>query len=306
MKVNLYYNDRNAIRNGVDEGVHIVDVPADALSAEERAWLADNLHLHNSDYAFEATFPCTAEALVSAVKAEVAQIAKRAAQIAAEKSAATEAWLQIQDADLVHEFESGVWEIRTKIYEGKPDRCWGDSIDKDDPRVVARWPRLETRRDAKVTEQRQKWAIEKQAAKEREAAAAAAKAAAEERETAARNEWIAAHGSARLRRLVAENIECAAVYRDERLALDRPEWRYDDNSIRGAAEEIRNASEEALAILDEARKTATDAKLVYWVADEETDDDGEFEYEEFRGAVCVATFLDRQIVFRPPAEIVRT
>lgn len=306
MHITLKLNSREAVRAGVDAGYHRVEIPADALSPTEREWVATRLSFdQNSPYDEHITCDVatpTPEAVIAWARVGSAAAAKQAADTVAKKSAATEAWLQIPDADLVHEFGSGVWEIMTKIHEGKPDRCWGDSINQDDPRVVARWPRLETLRDAKVTEQRQKWAIEKQAAKEREAAAAAAKQAAEERETAVRNEWIAAHGSARLRRLVAEQIECEAVYRDERLALERPEWRYDDNSIRGAAEEIRNASEEALTRLDEARKTAPDARLVYWVADA----DGEMDCEDFRGPVCVAEFQDRQIVFRPPAEIVRS
>ncbi len=66
-------------------------------------------------------------------------------------------------------------------------------------------------------------------------------------------------------------------------------------------DEPRNAPQEALDLLDAARKTSPDAKLRYrgWWRKatedeaEEADRDGEIFQEEYR---CLATFLDRLIV----------
>lgn len=122
----------------------------------------------------------------------------------------------------------------------------------------------------------------------------------QERETQRheRAAWIEAHGSPRLRRLLAEEIEHEAVYRDERLALERPGWRWD--TITGTQQhEPRNAPDSALDLLDEARKLAPDARLVYWTVDEAPDD----EYEDVsrvavRGYTCEAKFMGSTIVFR--------
>lgn len=115
----------------------------------------------------------------------------------------------------------------------------------------------------------------------------AAKLAAEEAEAVERNSWIAEHGSPRLRRLAAESIECGAVYRDERLAAERPGWEWEDAIPDGLAEREapRNAPEAALDLLDRARETAPDATLGF-VADA----------DHGRGYVASATFLGRAIV----------
>lgn len=115
-----------------------------------------------------------------------------------------------------------------------------------------------------------------------------------------RIEWIREHGSPRLRRLLEEGIEHGAVYRDERLAMERPGWRYNEHWI---AQEPRNAPMKALELLDDARQTAPDARLVYWTAtlpcdDCEDEDDCYCEVEEVRGYTCEAEFLGRKIVYR--------
>ena len=126
----------------------------------------------------------------------------------------------------------------------------------------------------------------------REAEAAQAKAAAEAAAKAEVAAWIAAHGSVRLRRCVAEGIECAAAYRDERLALERPGWEWDTD---GVDSEPRNPSDEAFTLLDEARKTAPDAKLNYLVIEAEIDEDGPETAADWRGTVAQAEFLGRTI-----------
>lgn len=109
--------------------------------------------------------------------------------------------------------------------------------------------------------------------------------AAQAAEAAERRAWIEAHGSPRLRRLLAEGIEHLAVYRDERLAVERPGWCWLDDVDDVDLDEPRNAPEEALDLLDVARATAPDATLAYYVTGT-----GE------RGYIARATYLDRDIV----------
>lgn len=131
---------------------------------------------------------------------------------------------------------------------------------------------------------------------------AADKAAAE---AAARDEmlaWIAAHGSPRLRRCVAEGIECRAAYRDERLAVDRPGWRWYE-AVRGEFDAPRNPPEDAFAQLDAARKTSPDAQLGWHTADEETDNEtGDVTADAWQGYIAHAEFLGRTIILGGPQE----
>lgn len=135
-------------------------------------------------------------------------------------------------------------------------------------------------------ESERKAAIE---AKERAEASAKAEAA------RAMAEWIGAHGSARLRRCLAEGIKCAGLYRDERLAADRPGWQWDTE---GTNDDAVNPPEEAFAMLDAARKTAPTAKLVLLKIDEETDPDtGDVVRDASESFAAVADFLGRGIIF---------
>lgn len=111
---------------------------------------------------------------------------------------------------------------------------------------------------------------------------------------AERAEWIAEHGSNRLKRLAKEGIEHSAVYRDERLALDRPGWRFQPKNI--ALDEPRNPPEAALDLLDAARESDPAAKLFFATLTIEADYDPEHnEYEHFYAAQ--AQFLGRSILF---------
>lgn len=129
-----------------------------------------------------------------------------------------------------------------------------------------------------------------------------ARAAAQDAE---RLRWIAEHGSTRLKRLVAESIEHQAVYRDERLALERPGWRW-DVKVPGEGDDPRNAPEEAISLLDEARTLDPEARLTYWTVpaceNEHWEDDDECPgyHEGWRGYACTAVFLGRKIVFGGP------
>lgn len=107
-----------------------------------------------------------------------------------------------------------------------------------------------------------------------------------------RKAWIELHGSPRLRRLIKEHIEHTAVYRDERLKLERPGWRW-----RRPDEECgepRNPPEEAFILLDEARKTVPDAKLVFVKGSCRPTPGDEI---EARFYAAQASFLDRKILW---------
>jgi hypothetical protein len=139
--------------------------------------------------------------------------------------------------------------------------------------------------------------LARQARLEAEAKADAEAKAAEAREVAA---WITAQGSARLRRCHAEGIECAAIYRSERIALERPGWRY-AQCVQGEYSDPRNPPDDVVAQIDAARVVAPDAKLAYWEADAETDEDGVEIAPKWAGYVMIAKFLGREIVLGGPA-----
>jgi hypothetical protein len=103
--------------------------------------------------------------------------------------------------------------------------------------------------------------------------------------------------------LVAEDIEYTAVYFEERLAAERPGWAYTSN-LYGESHEVRNARQNGLDILDEARTTDPDAKLVWWVVKEDEEDDyGETkEVVAWKGYACESTFLGEDIVYGVPTE----
>lgn len=100
------------------------------------------------------------------------------------------------------------------------------------------------------------------------------KAEREKAEAAEIAAWAAEHGSSRLQRLLAEGIDCAGVYRTERITLEYPGWRY-ARMVPGDDVEPRNAPEAALDMLDEARRSAGErtagAVLRFWkYVDEDT------------------------------------
>jgi IS5 family transposase len=101
-------------------------------------------------------------------------------------------------------------------------------------------------------------------------------------------EWAEQHGSTRLRRCCVEGIECAAIYRSERLALEYPGWRF-QSKVRGDGDAPRNPPEVALVMLDEARASsplASGAALEFWVAEEKWLKDGDH-VDGWRGYVAV-------------------
>ncbi len=154
-------------------------------------------------------------------------------------------------------------------------------------------------------EQRNKQAAERRAQAKREREERL------EREEIERKAWSERHGSPRLRRLLAENIEHTAVYLDERLAMERPEWRW-DKKVMGSADKPRNVPQEGLDLLDAARasvpeKDRAEVELVYWTISSCNDED-HYEtdgkcpgyHEGWRGYAATATFLGKDVVYGGP------
>ena len=77
-----------------------------------------------------------------------------------------------------------------------------------------------------------------------------------------RDEWIRAHGSRRLKLILAEGFATGsdAAYRDERLRKERPGWGWAGTL---KLDEPRNPPTAAFVILEVAREVAPDAKLAY-------------------------------------------
>jgi hypothetical protein len=119
------------------------------------------------------------------------------------------------------------------------------------------------------------------------------------------NDWIGSHGSNRLKRIVKEGIEHKAVYRDERLALDRPGWEW-LGALLGTTDDARNPPEEAFITLDEARKLCPGADLQRYTVEHEHDENccGENDCPEYDHSSYVAEdrFLGEYIVYGAPIE----
>jgi hypothetical protein len=115
--------------------------------------------------------------------------------------------------------------------------------------------------------------------------------------------WADEHGSMRLRRCLEEGIECSAIYRDERLAVERPGWRW-EVSVPGDQSYPRNPPAEAFDLLDQARQMDPEAQLVRWTVERDDDDD---QYDEepyskysYQGYAATSTFLGYYVIFGGP------
>ncbi len=118
--------------------------------------------------------------------------------------------------------------------------------------------------------------------------------------------WIAEHGSDRLKKCIAEDIECGAAYFDERLEMERPGWTvYKD--CEGESSDPRNPPLAAFEVLEAARKFDPQSELQYHVVNGEPagpDDDGDWveATEGWRGYTAEAMFLGKRITFGLPEE----
>lgn len=122
-----------------------------------------------------------------------------------------------------------------------------------------------------------------------EAAEAVARATADAEAAAQRaadEAWVAAHGSARLKRIVAEGFlaDSAGVLRDERLAAERPGWSWLSKAAR--PQRIINPTDAALDLLAAARASAGAEAALGWLDNE---------------PVVTASYLGAAIVLYPPS-----
>jgi pyruvate/2-oxoglutarate dehydrogenase complex dihydrolipoamide acyltransferase (E2) component len=295
MKITAKIDAKTALAAGKDQvGRQEMHLDIGALTSNERALLgqvsvsqADGLEITHYEYAahnMPALDLQSLRAYLARIAAAQAEKAADQARVAAAKAACCE-------------------EMRVLILSGELPSALKDSyrdwsgVTYDQYKELIGMP--ETQALLAAAEQ----AAAEQAAAEQAAAeqAAAAKAAAVAAAHAEMLAWIAANGSPRLRRCVAEGIQCGAAYRDERLATERPGWRWYAD-VRGTFDTPSSPTEEAFALLDSARKTAPDAKLGWQEADEETDDMGEVTADKWEGYIAHADFLALVIIFGGPLE----
>lgn len=280
MKYTVEITAENAIRDcGARAGIVSAEIDLAGFTAEERTALvrADKYRPREAanDSGWYYGYPfgvLDSEHLVRAVREEMSRDQKKKAEEAAR-------------------LDRYVAQARETVARGEiPDLAsWVDGLKE----IVCAWPEYQALIEASNAVAAKK-AADEQARRD---AAEAEKKAAEQAETRERLAWIAANGSERLRRCVAEKISCLATYRDERLAAERPGWRWWD-AVRGKDLDPRNPPAEAFDLLDEARAIAPDAELRFVEADAETDDEtGDETAHEIRGYACLANFLGRQIVF---------
>lgn len=307
MKIFVTISQSAALRaNRNEHGVFPVEIDATALTPEEAAALDESttasttgnqtsLHLKN-DVGWGMS-QATPEAVMAAVRAKMAKDAKAKAEAEADRQkrvAAARAVLAERKTSSSRDF---VYRSKLRVDYAK----LSPNFDYNAPSEVT------------GSEEAQAWSRE--LAAQNEAAKAAANAELDrleaEFERAAQaaladmRAWIDAHGSSRLKRCKAEGLNCESVYRDERLALDRPGWEW-ASTVAGDHDDIRNPSMDAFELLDECRQTDPDARLVYWTVEYDEEDQYDEDGDKFawRGPACVAEFLGREIVRGVPDEFV--
>jgi hypothetical protein len=289
MKITATIDPKIALANGKSQaGRQELDLDVAMLTAAERALLAYVSVSKSDGLEMMAHYQHTAHNMsaldLESLRAYLARIADRQASDAAAKVARFSLMRQsIMAGELPAQLKSG-YATSTGISCDQ----YQELIDMPETRALM----------AAAAKSAAKSAADSEAAAK---AAAAAKSAAEQ---AARDEmlaWIAAHGSPHLRRCIAEGIECRSSYQDERLAAERPGWRWYDD-VRGTFEAPSNPPAEAFALLDAARKIAPDAKLGWYTAEEETDDYGEVTADKWEGYVAHAEFFGRTVIFGVPTE----
>jgi hypothetical protein len=281
MRIEVVVNRDVALRAGQDvHGSQIVDVPAASLTVDQREMLIkassilNSAERHIADYRL-ANYP--------EANATVEGVVRHLDALTAQQKDQTETKIH----DMLETFaRDPEWFVKWSGFEEYTS----------DPRVAEILPRIEAvkvaieRKKAEEEQERRQAMVQRE---EVEARRKEAYEADEKKALAERESWIRQHGSARLRRLLQEGIKHTAIYREERLAMERPGWRYWDEikSVKDTREPF-NATEEALALLDEARQTAPDAVLRFW----QQEDDGE-ETEPCTGYLAESTFLGEPIVY---------
>lgn len=121
-----------------------------------------------------------------------------------------------------------------------------------------------------------------------------------------RDRWIAEHGSQRLKMIVEEDMidDSLAVYRDERLAAERPCWIWDatwhNNEV--GLRDVRNPAAKDLLWYRATRKRHPECKLIYaFLAAAQPDDyyeDDDDDTPRVSEAVIKDQFLGRTVILR--------
>jgi hypothetical protein len=303
-----------ALRRGYACGANAsIAIPSD-LGPEDRELIAASLITINGGPALDGnpTLPePTVAGIVEALRKRAAQKAEREAAAEAarlrkrhETIAAIRDRTETKSVETVYSrtLDAAVYSSGTRYHVVRYTRVWPDvstmDLAADDPlrEEIAAWREDCERRNAVAKAEAE--AEAERLAQESEAQIAARRAK--------REAWIAEHGSARLRRLVQEGIEYRAVYRDERLALERPGWQWLAIPESDLAEP-RNAPEAALALLDEARASVPEGTTValhyYRTERQEPNPDYDSDYdppsEDYdTGYVVTGKFLGRDIMYR--------
>jgi len=215
-------------------------------------------------------------------------------ELAADKQGAAErAKKEAEESKAIHELLADVDKsAEACIYRnagGKPGHRWSLTLNHPHRNTLGGFPAKTNRREVQPIVDTAKYLCDERNAMdlandEAEKAATLADMAA----------WINTHGSIRLQRSLAEGIECQAAYRDERLAVERPDWEWYAD-VDGKISEPRNPPEDAFGILDEARKSDPAAKLAFYAYDESADEYGDAYRTE--GYVAESEFLSRKIVY---------
>lgn len=120
-----------------------------------------------------------------------------------------------------------------------------------------------------------------------------------------RNEWIRSHGSDRLQMILEEDmIETSmAVYRDEKLAIDRPGWIWDATWHDGDVEHntLRNPTEEDLLWYRDVKKAFPTCETIYAFLGAEAEDhyyEGDKDEPLVKEMAITDRFLGKDVVLR--------
>ena len=260
-----------------------VDVPA--LTQEQRELIASRITatgmIHSRDEdGREHPIPVTAdaptvEALCAAIAAENEAIATYADRQAAAKAAEAEADRVASEAALDSALVAPVGRAASRVYL-RGDLSVGvyapgsiESVEwQYDQWSVSYLP------DASIRDSDRAKTVAAECQRltnESSAKAIAAAAAKLEQLVQDRRDWVAAHGSTRLRRMMVEGIDCESTYQSERsrfeasafdadLAEARPGWAPCEESE--IDRDIKDVSLQSLALIEAGRATCQNCRLV--------------------------------------------
>lgn len=214
MQVYVYLSERDAIRAGVNGGMHAVAIDGAALSQAEREHLAQAIQSSNGVSHIVGPAAPTAEALLAWLRSDMSAQAAKLAQRLADRAARTELWLAAPLESCIKD-SNGKAEIALAWFGAAPTAGWSTTssdIDLGDMRVVARLSgALEPMRAARQAQ------LDAEAA-ERTAEAARRKAAAEAEATAAAallQQWAEDHGSELLKERITGGYNYKSLARRE-------------------------------------------------------------------------------------------